>query len=887
MRDTPTWRRYLRFLGSDPARDVEDELEFHFAMRVDDLVRRGRSEADARAQATREFGDVERIRREMRELGRERLRREHRASWWSALGQDLRLAARTLRQSPGFTTVVLATLALGIGGTTAVFSVVETVLLAPLPYEEPGQLVRFYQFNEGEANPYRHYLDGPHFKELRANASAFEGVAAFYTYRETGRDLAGDRTARRLRVLEVSGDYFGVLKAALFRGRAFDREDEVGLRHVILSHALWRRDFGGDPDIVGETVRMSAEPYTVVGIAAEGFEDPVAGAVDAWLPLDLARSGANMLDNHYLSALARLRGGVGMEQARSELASLNHALAERWPGVAKDTLIMVPLKEDLVGGARGTLGLLLLAVGLVLLVACVNVANLSLVRSTGRSREFAIRSALGSGGVRIARQLLVESIMLAALGGVLGLIVASVGVDVLGILGADAIPRLTDVGLNPRVLGFAALVTLATGIACGVAPAVRFAGTEPAAVLREQLRAATGSRRLARLRTSLAVAQVSLALTLLAGAGALVLSFHRLQQVELGFRIERVLAFDVSLPSVRYDAARRAAFQEELARRLEAIPGVTAAGGTSRLPATGSQHSWGTRLIGGPRAEETWIDAEQRIVSGHFFEALQIPIIAGRLFDARDDDAAPPRAIVSAAIARAAFPDRPVTDVIGQRIAPLGQEREIIGVVGDVALDARGTPAPTIYQAHRQYADDRNWALSHVVATASSPETIIPAVRAVIAAMDPELVAYGEAAIAKIVGRGVRRDRFALVLMSTFAALGLVLAALGLYGVLAYAVRQRTREIGIRIALGATAAHARGLVLRQAGLVVGIGVTVGLVGALALGRWLSSLVFETSPWDPRVLTATVLLLTSVAFVAAWLPARRASRVDPKTAMQEE
>jgi predicted permease len=888
MRKTPAWRRYLRFLGSDPARDVDDELEFHFAMRVRDLVHRGHSDAEARAQATREFGDVERIRKEMQEIGRERLERENRARWWSAVGQDLRLAVRTLRKSPGFAAVVLATLALGIGGTTAVFSVVEAVLLAPLPYEEPGQLVRIYQYNDGESNQLRHFLDGPHFKELRERASSFEGVAAFYTYRETGLDFAGGGMARRLRVLEVSSDYFPVLRVALSRGRGFTREDEVGLRHVILSHALWRRDFGGAPDIVGATVRMSAEAFTIVGIAPEGFEDPVVGPVDAWLPIDLARSGANMVDNHFLSAIGRLRNGVRMDQARGELASLNRALGERWPNVAEDTLIIVPLKEDLVGAARGTVQLILLAVGLVLLVACVNVANLSLVRSTGRSREFAIRSALGSGGARIARQLLVESIVLAALGGLLGLLVATVGVDVLVMLGSDAIPRLVDIGFNPRVLGFAALITLATGIACGVAPAVRFAGVEPTVVLREQLRSASGSRRLGRLRTTLATAQVALALMLLAGAGVLILSFHRIQQVDLGFRAANVLAFDVSLPSPRYDATRRAAFQEEMARRLETIPGVIAAGGTSRLPATGSQHSWPARVASGPRAgENVWIDAEQRIVSGRFFEALGIPVLAGRVFDASDDADAPPRAVVSAAVARSAFPDRPLADVVGQRIAPLGQEREIVGVVGDVALDARGTPSPTIYQAHSQYATNRNWLLSQVVAATVPPGSVLPAVRATIASLDPELVVYRAAPITEFVGRGVSRERFAFALMAAFGAVGLVLAALGLYGVLSYAVRQRTREIGIRIALGATAAHARALVLRQAALVVGMGVTVGLLGALALGRWLSSLVFETSPWDPRVLAATVLLLTTVAFVAAWLPARRAARVDPRTAILEE
>jgi predicted permease len=381
--------------------------------------------------------------------------------------------------------------------------------------------------------------------------------------------------------------------------------------------------------------------------------------------------------------------------------------------------------------------------------------------------------------------------------------------------------------------------------------------------------------------------QVALALMLVASAGVLILSFHRVQQVDLGFRPEGVLTFATHLPGARYDATQRAAFQEELARRLETIPGVAAAGGTSWLPVNGSYHNWGTRLVSGPHAgEDSWIGAEQRIVSGRFFEAIGIPVLAGRVFDERDDAGAPQRAVISESIAREAFDDRPLVDVIGQRIAPLGEEREIIGVVGDVALDARGTPAPIIYQAHLQYADDRNWALAQVVATDRDPKRILSAVRAELSAIDPDVVFYRPMPLTDVVGRGVSRDRFALVLMGAFAAMALILAALGLYGVLSYAVRHRTQEIGIRIALGASRSRVGAMVLKQALVVLAIGVPAGILGALALGRWLASLVFQTSPWEPRVLGATVLVLTSVAIVSAWLPARRASRVEPRTAFQE-
>lgn len=367
--------------------------------------------------------------------------------------------------------------------------------------------------------------------------------------------------------------------------------------------------------------------------------------------------------------------------------------------------------------------------------------------------------------------------------------------------------------------------------------------------------------------------------------------FTALRDHAASFEDIAALTFEMSLPTMRYDAARRAVVQEDVARRIQAIPGMKAAGGTSRLPATGSYHPWGTRIDSGPLIGKTisqgaGFNIQQRTVSGDFFAALEIPVLAGRTFDGRDDSGAPSRAVVSANFARQAFPGMPFDSVVGQRIAPLGQRREIIGVVGDVTLDVYGTPALVVYHAHRQFAANRNWALSQVVATELPPERTFAAVRAEIAALDPELVVHRAAPMNEVIGRGVSRQRFALVLMGAFAVVSVLLAALGLYGVLAYSVRQRTQEIGIRMALGATAAQVRALVLRQAVIVIGSGLVVGVAGALLLGRWLSSLVFKVSPWDPRILLATALLLTITGFVAAWLPARRASRMPPNMALQD-
>jgi putative ABC transport system permease protein len=861
--------------------EAQAEFDAHLDLLVERYIRSGMTEGEARAAARQQLGNLTLVREEVYRLNG--------IAWVDALVQDLRYASRQLRRSPGFSAVVIATLALGIGGTTAVFSVLQAVLLAPLPYEQPGQLVRVYQ-QEPDKPATQSYLTGTHFSSLRDNAASFEGLTALANYSETGRDLVRDGHAQRLRVLRVTSDYFDTLRFGSLRGPGFERRDEVGTRRVVLSNGLWRSVFNGAPSIVGATIQLSGEPYEVVGIAPQGFEDPIAGDVDAWIPYALARDTSP--ENNSLSAVGRLRSGVSLDQAQAELSRLSRSMKARWPAARLSAISAVPLQQDLVATARGPLHLLFIAVALVLIVACVNVANLVLARAAGRAQEFGIRSALGSGSRRLVRQMLVESLVLAGFGGLMGLGVAAVTVRVLQVLGRDAIPRLDEVGFDPAVLAFAALVTVVTAVASGVAPVLRFAHIPPVSVLRQQSRSATGTRGHGHVRSGLAAAQLALALTLLIGAGVLLSSFHRLQQVDLGFRVDGVLTFDVTLPSVRYNDERRAAFQEELASRLQMVPRVIAAGGISFLPATGSYHPWNTSILSGPRAgtqvrRADGFNIQQRTVSGDVFAALEIPVLEGRAFDARDDGRAPSRVVVSANFVRAAFPGMPFDAVIGQRISAGGRGNlEIIGVVGDVALDVYGASTLVVYHAHRQFGSDRNWVLSHVVATQLPPETILADVRAAVATLDPELVVGRAAPLGEVVGRGTSRERFALVLMAAFAGVSLLLATLGLYGVLAYAVGRRTQEIGIRMALGATAAQIRVTVLRQASVVLGAGLLAGTLGALVLGRWLTSLAFEISPSDPRILLAAAVLLALMGLLAAWLPARRASRVAPRVAMQE-
>jgi predicted permease len=858
--------------------DIRFEIDTHLNLLTDRYRRQGMSPDEAYLAARRQFGNPTVLRQNLRDMAG--------ISWIDWAAQDVRDAVRQVRGSAGFASVVVATLGLGIGGATAVFSVVQAVLLAPLPYEQPGQLVRFYQIDPGKPDV-RDVLAGTHFSFLRDHNSSFASVAALAHYSETGLDLVTEGRAERVRILYVSSGYFDTLGAHLRLGRGFDRDDEAGTRRVILSDTLWQTRFAADPSIVGTSIRLSAEPYEVAGVAPPGFEDPIAPEIAAWIPYRLARDTYE--ENNSLTGIGRLRDGVTLEQAQAELATLTRPMRERWPAANKSAIVAMPLRDELVARARGPLQLVFAAVGLVLLVACVNVANLALVRATGRVHEFAVRAALGSGRLRLARQLLVESLVLATLGGLVGLILAHAGIRVLQALGREALPRLDQVGLNSDVLLFAVFATVVTAVAFGVAPALRLAGTSPLEALRQQSRSSTGSRALTRFRGTLAAAQLALALTLLAGASVLVASFYRLQHVDVGVRVERVLTFEVNLPAIRYDAARRASFQEMLADRFETIPGVTAAGGISRLPATGSYHPWNIRIGSGPLAG-TAVDRrrfamQQRVVSGNVFAALRIPVLAGRTFDERDDARAPGRMVVSANFARTAFPGLPFDAVLGQRLVS-SRDYEIIGVVDDVALNVYGAPTMVVYRPHRQFADDRNWALTQVVATDRSTDELLNAVRRAVAQLDSELVVYRPTTMAEVVERGTGRERFALTLMGAFAIIALALAALGLYAVLAYVVRQRSSEIGIRIALGATDGQVRALILRQAVVVLGVGVAAGLVGALILGRWLETLAFGIAPSDPRILIASAGVLAIVALVAAWLPAQRAARVEPRVAMQD-
>jgi len=858
-------------------RELAEELAFHAAMEVEKLERRGLSPIEARRQTALALGGVERVKDDVREA---------RGTQFLHDGQrDVAFALRTLARNRGFATVAILTLAVGIGGTTAVYSAVDAVLLQPLPYQQPGQLVRLY-YTDARRKEERGVVTPVHFLDYRRSMGAFSSVAALFLYSESGADIGTGDDVRRIRILPVSADYFDVVRVQPSIGRPFSRDEETEAPVVVLSHALWKDTFGGDPSAVGKSLIMNGRSYAVAGVMPDGFADPLAGSVDAWVPGDL-RPGRdpNEADNHYLSVIARLRPDVTVARAQAELDRLSATLRDRYPNARYAAARLDPLKEDIVGGSSRPLEIMLGAVAMVLVLICVNLANLLLVRGSDRGREFALRSALGAEQRRLVRQSLIESLTLALAGGLGGVVVAYFAMKAIVAIGAGSIPRLSALTLEPRLLAFSLGIASLSALGFGLLPALRAARTQPGHVLREQSRSTTSGGVQIRLRQWLVVSQVALAFVLLVGAGLLIASFRRIREVPLGIRPEGVLTFELHLPDARYDSTARARFYETVAERLASLPGVVAAGGVTKLPATGDFNVWGTGPVTGPLAkdEHANIAGQNRVVSGRYFNAVGIALLDGRLFDEHDDASVPRRVIVSRATAERLFPK---VRAVGQRITTGGPDLEIVGVVADVALDPQGRSSEGyVYHPHRQFAGDRNWSIVQVVRTTGSLDQLQGEVRRVIASLDPQLVMYQPMPLTEAIGRGEAQRVFTLRLLTTFAGVALGLAALGLFGVLSYGVRLRRREFGIRMALGANGGSIRRMVLREGMVVTAIGVVIGLLGAVALSRILASLVFGVSTLDPRVLASAAVFMTLVATLAAYLPAHRATSVEPSSVLQ--
>jgi len=802
------------------------------------------------------------------------------------LRQDLLYALRRLRQAPGFTVVAIATLALGIGANSAIFSVVHAVLLSPLPFNEPDRLVMVSQIWEGRPTVY----SPQNFLDMEAAAQSFESLAAVDG---GGVTLTGRGVPVRLEGAEVSAPFLHVLRVQPVLGRAFlAGENEPGHDKVaILGHRLWRERFVADPAVVGQSVQLNRESYVVVGVAPPGFAYPEE--VEIWTPMEYdAQLRTKSRGAWYLTVIGRLKPGVTVEHAREEVSTIAARLAAQYKDINAGVGGTVrSLHEATVGSSRTALLVLLGAVGLVLLIACVNVANLLLARAAARESELAVRAALGAGRARLLRQLLTESVLLAVLGGTAGILFASLSLDTLLGLQPAGVRRLAEVRVDRVVVAFAAGLSVLTGILFGSAPALQLMRRATAQSLREGGRGLLGGRG-HRLRGGLVIGQIALAMMLLAGAGLLIRSFDRLRRVDPGFRAPGALTFRIALPeSVYKDEARRVAFFDELMTRLAALPGVRAAGMVMGLPLSGTRFNLSFEVAGRPKlplAQQP--SMEVRVASPGYFETMGIPVLRGRGFERGDREGAPQVVVLSQTAVRRFFP---AEDPLGKSIT-VGWRRpdgkppaggEVVGIVGDVKEGglAEENP-PEIYLAYGQLPVS---SMDVLLRTSVGPMTLAPAAATVVRGLDPELPVARLRTLDDIVARSISEPRFYMILLGAFAGTALFLAALGIFGVMSYAVVQRSREIGIRVALGAHPAHLRRMVLGQALLLAVAGVGVGLLAALALSRAIAGLLFELSPTDPATLAGVAVLLTAVALLASYLPARRATRVDPLIALRSE
>jgi predicted permease len=790
--------------------------------------------------------------------------------------QDLAHALRSLAAAPKFAAAVILTLALGLGANTAVFGVLHAVVLTPLPYPSAERLVRLYKFNRGEDN----YLPGPAALAFRDQSTTID-LAPVYTYAAEGADLTDRAEPERVTTLRVGADYFRVLGVAPIAGQPFDRIDErADAGVVVIRERLWREYFGGRLDAIGQSLSLNGVRQRVVAVLPDGFADPLVANVEVWSPIDLQTPARNRWSNHYLTLIGRIRPGSTMEQAQADAARIAALIERNYGDSSRPSARVAPLQADTIGTARGLLWMLLGAVGLLLTIACVNVAGLVLARGAAREPELAVRAALGCSRWRLARQLVLESVLLSLAGGLVGLLGARVLTRMLLAAAPEIVARTAGAtGSGVTVFAFGFVAALVSGLAVGLVPAMQQARPNLESVLRESGRGASGGRRQARFRQVLVVSQIALAVVLLAGAGLLLRSFQRLSHVDLGIRADNVLTFSVNLPVGRYgDAQRRADFHVALQDRLNAIAGVEAAGAISRLPVTGSYHVWGTGRTDQPNVD---VPADQRVVEGRAFEALGTRVLRGRTFD-RTDGPTPRWIVINDRLARTLFPGE---DPIGRRLRISGGEGEIIGVVADVANAPRTPPPGIVYHLHRQFAANRNWALTIVVAFSRPAAAVLDDARRELRALDPALVLHQPRLLSEVVGQAVAHERFAMLVVGVYAMLALMLAAVGLYGLLSYMVGTRQREIGIRLALGAQIWSVRSLVVREGAVLAVAGVIAGIAAALAATRALSALLYGVSARDPLTFGVAAAALLAIATIASWLPARTATRIDPMQALR--
>jgi putative ABC transport system permease protein len=874
-------RRIFRFpLRGQVEQDVDRELQLHLEMRTEDLIEEeGMAPAAARDEALRRFGDLGKITETCREIGK----RKEKAMWWSELSselrQDLGYALRQMWKAPVFTLIAVLTLALGIGATTAIFSVVDAVVLRPLPFPEPDRLMRLW-----EKNPQtdQFSVSDPNFLDWRQANRSFVDMAAI---RFTTPSLVGDGEPVRLTAAAVTASLFPVLGAKPALGRTFlPEEDRPGgaTQVAVLSHRLWQSRFGADPGIVGRSLRLEGRSYTVIGVMPAGFAFPAWA--ELWIPL--APDAAASRTDKWLDVVARLKPGVTVEQASADLDAVARRLVERYPDSNRDWGVrIVPFQEWMVGPqVTQTMLVLFSAVGLLLLMACVNVSNLLLARATIRGREMGLRSALGAGRARLIRQLLTESVLLAACGALAGLGVAHGAMRLLRAFGPADVPRLNEVSLDGRVLAFTLGTALVTGLLFGLAPALQASRTDLYALLQQGGRAALAAGR--RLRDALVVGELAMAMMLLIGAGLMIGSFLRLQRADTGFDPEGVLTVQLELPEQEYPQERRHLFFSAALARISGLPGVRAAGATNTAPFGSFQPTIEFVVEGREaRGPEDFQSADWRSVTPGFFRALGIPLLRGRLLTEADRVGAQEVVVISQTMADRLWPGE---DPVGRRIRWGGEDGgalTVVGVVGDVRdLDIAEDSRQILFLPYQQIPWPQ---MTLLIKTAGPQAGLAAAIRREIRTLDGSLPIPEVRPLRQSISDAVAAPRFRMLLFGIFAAVALVLATVGVYGVMMFTVAQRTREIGVRLALGARPWSVVRMVLRRGLLLTLLGVGLGWAGAFGLTRFLASLLYGTAPTDAATFAAVALLLAGVATAAGYLPARRAAAIDPRLAFSAD
>jgi predicted permease len=858
--------------------EFTEEIQAYLDMVTEENIRQGFTPQEARRNALVEVGGVEQVQERVREI---RMGQFIETTW-----RDIRFGVRALVHSPIFTVVTVLSLALGIGANTAIFSVVNGLLLRPLPYPESEQIVDVWHTPPQQSFPGldRFSVSPANYLDWKAQSNAFEQMA-IYTY--TGLSLSTSNDPLPLIGAAVSSDFFSVLRTNAMQGRTFTPDEEQPGRDqvVVISHGLWQRAFGANPNIVGQTLTLNSRSFTVVGIMPAGFQLP--READLWVPLAWDDKERQTRSIHDYIVIARLKQNVSLPQAQAEMSTISTRLEQQYPEENSGWgAVVIPLREDLVGDIRTALLVLFSAVGFVLLIACANVANLMLARGANRQKEIAVRIALGAGRARLVRQLLTESVLLAVTGGVLGLLLAVWGSRMLVRLGS--LPNSGDIGIDTWALGFTLLVSFAAGIIIGIVPALQFTKSSLSETLKQGSGRTGGSPMKQHTRKALVVSEVALSLVLLIGAGLMIRSFWKLQNVDPGFDTSNALTMSVALTPIRYsEPHQQLAFLDRAMEQIRAVPGVVSVGTTTTIPLAGGGSTQPFSIEGRPTgtiAEQPM--AQTRYISPDYFKAIGIPLRQGRFFSDQDRDNSVPVIIISEAMARRFWPGE---NPIGKRLTPSFHSkegaREIVGVVGDVK--ARGLDSDASTMMYLPYKQAPRPFMSFVVRTSSNPESLVQPVSRAIYSIDKEQALTDVQTMDQVLMQSLSDRRFNMTLLLTFAGVALVLAAVGVYGVMNYTVTLRRRELGIRMALGAKASDVLRLVLRQGLTLTLIGVGAGLISAYALTRLMASLLYGVTATDYLTFASVSAVLIVVGLAASFVPARRATKVDPTIALRTE